>query len=258
LASRPRGYFEAYQEGNCGDKHDLWEVVMSLIPGWDTVAGTHGWSNFYFWASIVALILLGVFEVVSHRYAERHDDLVAIERENTDNTYNRQIAELHRDAAKLTAEAAASRAQIAEAQARAAEAQLELAKFRAPRSLNESQRRRFADKLTPFAGTPCVIFVQMTPDPIGLHASIDTALRLAGWVPTWPNSPWPVANLVGKTVGIAISRGTQVRYDGKDEHIVPIARALSEALSEAGINNALDDEESAFPHAVVLQIGERE
>jgi hypothetical protein len=95
---------------------------MSLIPGWDTVTGAHWWSNIYFWASIASLILLGVFEVVSHRYAERHDDLVTIERDNTDSAYNRQIAELHRDAARLTADAEAAKKEIATANEAAAKA----------------------------------------------------------------------------------------------------------------------------------------
>ena len=55
---------------------------MSAIPGWDSVASSHWWSNFYFWASILALISLGVMEVVSHRYSERKDELAASEQES--------------------------------------------------------------------------------------------------------------------------------------------------------------------------------
>jgi hypothetical protein len=56
---------------------------MSWWPGWDSITGSHWWSNAYFFASIVSLILLGVFAVVSHRYSERTDELTAIEKANT-------------------------------------------------------------------------------------------------------------------------------------------------------------------------------
>jgi hypothetical protein len=49
---------------------------MSWFPGWDSIAGTGWWSGFFFWASIVSLIGLGVGEVISHRYSERKDELV--------------------------------------------------------------------------------------------------------------------------------------------------------------------------------------
>jgi hypothetical protein len=49
---------------------------MSLIPGWDSIAGAGWWSTFYFWASIISLIGLGTSEVASHRYSERKDELV--------------------------------------------------------------------------------------------------------------------------------------------------------------------------------------
>jgi hypothetical protein len=35
---------------------------MDWFPGWASVAGAHWWRNFYFGASIAALILLGVAE----------------------------------------------------------------------------------------------------------------------------------------------------------------------------------------------------
>jgi hypothetical protein len=141
---------------------------------------------------------------------------------------------------------------------KAMEAQLELAKFRATRSLTPEQQRQLAARLVPFPGTPCVVFVQLSSDPMSLHASIDAALRLAGWVPTWPSPPAPTANLASKRVGMAFSRGTQVGYDGRDERIAPVAHALSTALAEIGVANELDDKETGFPNAVVLQIGEKE
>jgi hypothetical protein len=49
---------------------------MGWIPGWDSIAAASRWSGFYFWMSIGSLIGLGVFEIASHRYTDRHDELV--------------------------------------------------------------------------------------------------------------------------------------------------------------------------------------
>jgi hypothetical protein len=54
---------------------------MGWIPGWDSVASAGWWSGFYFWLGIVALIGLGAFEVASHRYSDRKDELLAAEQE---------------------------------------------------------------------------------------------------------------------------------------------------------------------------------
>jgi hypothetical protein len=82
---------------------------MSLIPGWDSVTGAHSWSNIYFWLSIIALLSLGVFEVVSHRYSERKDELAAIEQEATKKSHDKEIAQLHLDTATANAGAESAR-----------------------------------------------------------------------------------------------------------------------------------------------------
>jgi hypothetical protein len=74
---------------------------MGIIPGWTSVAGSHWWSNAYFWGSIGALILLGITEIVSHRYGERKDELSAIEQETTKKDHENEIARLHYEAAKM-------------------------------------------------------------------------------------------------------------------------------------------------------------
>ena len=95
---------------------------MSVIPGWDSVVGSHWWSNFYFWASIIALISLGIMEVVSHRYSERKDELAAIEQSDVQRRHDIEMTRLHRESDQLKADAERSRAAIADAVARAAEA----------------------------------------------------------------------------------------------------------------------------------------
>ena len=51
---------------------------MSLLPGWNSIESTGWWSNVHFWFGIGCLLLLGVTEVLSHYYAERRDELVAV------------------------------------------------------------------------------------------------------------------------------------------------------------------------------------
>jgi hypothetical protein len=73
---------------------------MSWIPGWDSVTSAHSWGNVYFWASICSLILLGVFEVFSHRYSERKDELAAVEQSDTQRRHDEDMAQLHLQAAQ--------------------------------------------------------------------------------------------------------------------------------------------------------------
>ncbi len=80
---------------------------MGVIPGWDSITSSHWWSNFYFWASIIALISLGIMEVVSHRYSERKDELAAIEQDETKKGHELEIAQLHVEAARANERAAA-------------------------------------------------------------------------------------------------------------------------------------------------------
>ncbi|MES2253694.1 MAG: hypothetical protein V4559_01490 [Pseudomonadota bacterium] len=51
---------------------------MSWWPGWNTAESAGWWSGFYFWFGIVALFVLGITEVISHRYGLRKDELFAI------------------------------------------------------------------------------------------------------------------------------------------------------------------------------------
>jgi hypothetical protein len=120
---------------------------MFWIPGWASVAGAHWWENFYFWASIVALILLGITEIISHRYTERKDELAAIEQASTQDRHAEEMARLHLQTAELTADAEKSRAAIAEATARAADANRVAEGERLARVKLETQlaRRRLTD-----------------------------------------------------------------------------------------------------------------
>jgi hypothetical protein len=73
---------------------------MNWIPGWDSITSANSWSNFYFWAGIIALLALGVFEVFSHRYTERKDELVAHQQNEVQRQHDEEIARLHLETAK--------------------------------------------------------------------------------------------------------------------------------------------------------------
>ena len=112
---------------------------MSWIPGWESVTGARWWENFYFWASIGALILLGAAEIVSHRYTERKDELAAIEQTSTQRRHDEEMARLHAETEASKAEIAKANASAAEANARAEALRLQLLieqQRRAPRTLH--------------------------------------------------------------------------------------------------------------------------
>jgi hypothetical protein len=86
---------------------------VSWIPGWDAATSAGWWSGFYFWSGITCLLLLGVSEVISHRYSERKDELVAEEQVRTQREHDDEIARLHLETAKANEEAARIRAEVA-------------------------------------------------------------------------------------------------------------------------------------------------
>jgi hypothetical protein len=144
----PRRDLEADKKCYCRDQYKIGEIVMSWWPGWDSIAGSQWWSGAGLWASIAALILLGVFQVVSHRYSERHETLAATQRENTDREYNRQIAELHdrasaaeKQSSSLEKEAAILRAE-----------NLRLAVQIEPRRLGPARQTVIQTAMLPFQG----------------------------------------------------------------------------------------------------------
>lgn len=94
---------------------------MSWIPGWDAAASAYWWSNIYFSASIVALILLGVFEVISHRYSERKDELTATEQQRIQDQHDKDMAAVHLQASQANERAANLEKEAAAANERAAE-----------------------------------------------------------------------------------------------------------------------------------------
>lgn len=112
------------------------------------VAAAGWWGGFYFWLSICALIGLGIFEVASHRYSDRKDELAGIEQEAVQHRHDEEMARLRLTTAQIQERAATLEKE-------AAEARLSLSKLQTPRAtlLTNSALDTIAEKLKPFAGT---------------------------------------------------------------------------------------------------------
>jgi hypothetical protein len=108
---------------------------VTWIPGWNSAAAAGLWGNIFFWAGIIALLFLGVSEVVPRRYGERKDELVSKEQAATDRRQNEEMARLRVETAKANERAA-------EANDRAQRAALALEKYKAPRRLTSELKSK--------------------------------------------------------------------------------------------------------------------
>lgn len=134
---------------------------------------------------------------------------------------------------------AEAEARAAEANLKAREAGLELAKFRAPRSLNREQTERIAGKIKPFAGTSFAGARNPgNPEFESCLRDIEIALHMAGWKEVdWHVSPGRSRAAGLTTIGTDasvwdVSIGIPQR--NFQTHSKP-AFALAEALSAEGI-----------------------
>jgi hypothetical protein len=243
---------------------------MTWPPGWDSVAGTDNWSNIYFWLGILALFLLGVFEVASHRYTLRKDELVTQQQDATQKQHDEEMARLHVEAERLAAEAESSKASIADSNARAAEAnriaaeatrqaadaQLALEKLRAPRSLTEQQQRSIPSTLNKFSGqTYWAMLPTSSLDAEPLWATLSSVLDNSGWVRIDP----PGLKIGTPPHGVGISQpGIHIAIapSQKDTLSAP-AIALLSALKGADLlaDASLDPEAEKTPMAIAIMIG---
>jgi hypothetical protein len=148
---------------------------MTLIPGWDSVTGAHWWSNFFFWASILALVMLGITEIVSHRYTERKDELADIEQDRTKRRHDEEIARLHLETAT-----ASERAATLEKEAAAARLEQERLKaLVAWRTIPMPARNQLASALADAGGSVALVYVQNDPEAVYLAAEISNVFAAA-------------------------------------------------------------------------------
>lgn len=214
---------------------------MPGFPGWNTISGAHSWENAFFWGSIIALILLGVMEVASHRAAQRKDELTEQQQAETQRRHDDEMARLHLQAAELTADAEKSRAAIAEATARAAEAnkiaeeerlaRVKLEASIAPRALTQPQRAAAVARLQHFPGIVADIWLCNSPssDAPRLADALLQMLLAAKW------DARGVSRLLGLSqAGVVVAIRTDAAARDNDA-----ATALVAELNSDGIDAAL-------------------
>jgi hypothetical protein len=158
---------------------------VSWIPGWDSITSAHSWSNIYFWASICSLILLGVFEVFSHRYSERKDELAAVEQSDAQRRHNEEIARLHLETATANERTEQLRAENLTLQRVMTARHVGLIGFDGPAPAD----KWFAN-IGVYSGMD--LFIQVTPgDPEAenLAKEIAIAVRAHGWKPQFISEP---------------------------------------------------------------------
>ncbi|WP_315812475.1 hypothetical protein [Bradyrhizobium sp. SZCCHNR2028] len=146
---------------------------MAWIPGWDSIESAGWWSGFYFWLSIVSLIGLGAFEVASHRYGERRDELAEKQHIAEKLAHDTEIARLNLETARV--------------QERASTAELDLAKLKltAARVLTPAQQEELRLALASFGPIDAAVGVpireQANPEIKPFAEQIALLLQSAGW-----------------------------------------------------------------------------
>jgi hypothetical protein len=123
---------------------------MSWWPGWGSITGAEWWSNFYFWAGILCLFMLGASEVVSHRYALRKDELISDEQRETEKRHKEDMARAH---------------------------------IRAPRTINATQRRQIVAYLAAVnpKGDVFVMWKQFDEEAEGFARQVISVLNESGF-----------------------------------------------------------------------------
>jgi hypothetical protein len=140
-----------------------------------------------------------------------------------------RIAELNKETVRLAADAEQSRAAIADANVRALEAQAALERFKAPRSISDSDKPTLISDLSAFAGTNAAIYILGEgPEPNGLAASIRDVLAQSHWqVLSWNWS------------GIGAATGVIVLFkSGSAADVEATCEALVNALNSVHITSS--------------------
>ena len=137
-----------------------------------------------------------------------------------------KISEAATVAASANAASAKANERAAQAEARAAEANLELAKFKAPRTLDKEKQKRISEKLKPKAGARIDIFkFGDSIEIFDLAEQIVSSLNEAEWsVQMW------VVSSGGAASGINI-----LARPGSNDDVKNTAQLITSCLNDAGI-----------------------
>jgi hypothetical protein len=196
------------------------------------------WSSIFFWVGIGALLLLGISEVVSHRYSQRKDELVSEQQSATERRHDEEMARVHLE--------------TAQARERQAQAELALEQLRKKLGPRQIDRNAFLAALKDQPrGQVEVLFIRDDPEAFSLALGISQLLKEAGWdaappapVRTgdiYPTSP-SVMSVGGQPSGVTVVAHSITRAEsnwfvdkmrGRDWARTPwtvLCAALSDAL----------------------------
>lgn len=162
--------------------------------------------------------------------------------------------ELNRFKLESAKEIAKANEQAAIAEALAAESQLELAKFKAPRTLTDEQRKRIAEKVNAFSGTTFeIITYPGEPEPANFSNLIAETLVQAGWIFNPNNTS---GSLRGLASGIVVNVGKQA-----GSMATQAGKTLVESLTAEGVSARLVGSASLQVNpisiAIKLQVGKK-
>lgn len=198
------------------------------------------------WESIEHVAFLGVVLTLAIEFAASH--FVKAPRKVIDDARELELVRLNSSAA--------------EAIDRAKKSELELAKFRAPRSLNEAQRKQIADAIRSFSGQEYAVSITPGPDALSFLGLIDSSLRSAGWVRVPPlgtvtigTEPLAVsvAIVAAPGVRIQISPDRSSPYSPQFKAATTLVSALqaAEVVAETVLSHDVD----ARPNAIQIMVG---
>lgn len=189
---------------------------MSWIPGWDSVASAGWWSGVYFWLGIGALIALGAFEVASHRYSDRKDELAAAEQKATQKQHDEEMARLHLETAN---------AQRATEELR--QRNLELEQAVAPRIFDP---RPAIQPLTAFKGTKVALVAVPDLEARRLERMVAEALASAQWDITF----LPATENLMDGINVEYISGLHIERDPATHQVI------STAMINENLGNTVD------------------
>ena len=231
------------------------EVVVSVLPDWNSIESTTRWSDGLFWAGIVALVLVVAAELAAHIYSSRAAYLVLAHSRIESETRQRQEREI---AGRYSVEKASIQQELDKASAElqrleSTNAELKEHESSKARHLLDPQTNALLKSLAPFAGQKIKVWSSDNAwDSVTLGREFIAVLKMAGWVVPDTVVSGPVAG--GDTVGI------RVAFEGglsDPSQIPPGIDALISTLNRFGLvsSQTLYLEDRAHGGEYLLKIG---
>ena len=229
------------------------------------------WANVIYMVSvaIAAVATLVIYHLSARVNAAKDSELETYRTESTIKITAAQaeaaeamkIAESERLArAELESQVAAAEVRAAEADAAASQAQLELAKLKEPRTIAPEDQEKIIAALREFTGQKFGFSVYPDPEPLALLRVLDIILKSAGWVRVPSQIGALVVDAAGNTAGTSHDSGVTafVGPDNPDAEIT--LRALSKALTVAGIPcqpKRTEQLRDKTPKAIIINVGKK-